>query len=71
MLVAIGIFAFFLQAAQVDGLANNGGPASLTAIFVNPGGIGDTLIYGYYNARGSLNFIRVVNTATQTKSASR
>lgn len=67
LLVAIGIFAFgTAQAAQVDGLANNAGPASPTAIFVNPGGLGDALIYGYYNARGSLNFIRVVNTATQT-----
>lgn len=65
LLVAIGIFAFSIaQAEQIDGLANATGPASPTTIFVNPGALGDALVYGYYNARGSFNFIRVVNTST-------
>jgi hypothetical protein len=65
VLVAMSIFVFgFAQAAQIDGLANFAGPASPTNIYVNPGGLGDALIYGYYNARGSLDMIRVVNTAT-------
>ncbi|MEW6569610.1 MAG: hypothetical protein AB1390_00325 [Nitrospirota bacterium] len=67
LLVAIGIFAFSLaQADQIDGLANSAGPASPTTIYVNPGGLGDALIYGYYNARGSFNLIRVVNVSTNT-----
>ncbi len=65
VLVAMSIFVFgFAQAAQIDGLANFAGPASPTNIYVNPGGLGDALIYGYYNARGSLDMIRVVNTST-------
>ncbi len=65
LLVAIGVFAFSIaQAAQTDGLANAAGPQSPTNIYVNPDGLGDALIYGYYNARGSLDFLRVVNTNT-------
>jgi hypothetical protein len=67
VLVAISIFAFSIaQAAQIDGLQTNVGPALPTTldVYVNPGGQGDALIYGYYNARGSWNFIRVINTST-------
>lgn len=76
MLVAIGIFAAFgtAQAEQVDGLVSgltggltipsDGTDAGTLNMFVNPGGLGDALIYGYYNARGSWDFIRVVNTST-------
>ncbi len=32
------------------------------APFVNPGGVGDSLLYGYYNVRGNLNLINIVNT---------
>ena len=53
------------QAAQIDGLQSNSGPALPTGldVYVNPGGLGDALIAGYYNARGSINFIRLVNTS--------
>lgn len=65
VLVAMTVFAFSIaQAAQTDGLANLAGPASPTNIYVNPGSLGDALIYGYYNARGSFNYFRVVNTST-------
>ncbi len=65
LLVAIGIFAVSTaQAAWIDGLSNAAGPTSPTTIYVNPGGLGDALIYGYYNARGSFNYLRVVNTNT-------
>jgi hypothetical protein len=67
LLVAISIFAFSIaQADQIDGLQTNAGPAlpATLDVYVNPGGQGDALIYGYYNARGAWNFIRVVNTST-------
>jgi len=66
MLVAFGIFAAGIaQAALVDGLASSSGPAAVTNLYVNPGGLGDALIYGYYNVKGgNLNFLRVVNTSS-------
>ncbi len=36
-------------------------PAAM-AVEVNPGGKGDALIMGYYNARNALTYIRIVNT---------
>jgi hypothetical protein len=57
-----------VMAAQIDGMASSGGPpppAELQDLHVNPGGLGDALIFGYYNARNSLNLIRLVNTNTQ------
>lgn len=54
------------SANQVDGMASGTGPAlpaGLT-VSVNPGGLGDGLIYGYYNTREALTFFRVVNTST-------
>lgn len=64
-LVSLAIFAFgTAQAAIVDGLANSA-DTSPTSIFVNPGGLGDALIFGYYNVKGgNLNFLRIVNTST-------
>ncbi|MBA7644256.1 hypothetical protein ES703_51998 [subsurface metagenome] len=56
------------QAAQIDGLQTNSGaplPAMLD-VYVNPGDLGDALIGGYYNARGSLDMISLVNTSTTT-----
>lgn len=79
MLVAIGIFAVSTAHANgLDGLASisTGAvtasdviPTGLTAdttlhMYVNPGGLGDALIYGYYNARNAWDLIRVVNTST-------
>lgn len=66
MLIVFG--ASIAYANQIDGMATNSGmalPASLTAS-VNPGGTGDALIYGYYNARDNFSFIRVVNTSETT-----
>ena len=68
LFVAMAIFTFGVaQAAQIDGLVDGSGapalPAGLT-MNVNPGGTGDALIYGYYNARGSFDYIKVVNTST-------
>jgi len=56
------------QAEQIDGLQTNSGPALPPDldVFVNPGDIGDALIGGYYNARGSLDMISLVNTSTDT-----
>lgn len=54
------------SANQVGGMASGTGPvlpAGLT-VSVNPGGLGDGLIYGYYNAKDALTFFRVVNTST-------
>ncbi len=35
------------------------------AVEVNPGGKGDSLIMGYYNARNALTYFRIVNTSDQ------
>jgi len=68
LFVAMAVFTFGVaQAAQIDGLVDGSlAPALPTGLtmHVNPGGTGDALIYGYYNARGSFNFIKVVNTST-------
>ena len=52
----------------VDGLVGGytyEGNTVPTTIYVNPGGLGDVLIYGYYNARGEVSFLRLVNTSTE------
>ena len=64
------------QAAQIDGLQTRSGPAlpdvliqgqrAPLHVYVNPGDLGDALIGGYYNARGSLDMISLVNTSTDT-----
>lgn len=50
-----------LARADLDGLESG---IKFPEIYLNPGALGDALIYGYYNARGSYNFIRVVNTSS-------
>lgn len=54
------------SANQIGGMASNNGPALPTGltVSVNPGGLGDGLIYGYYNTRDALTFFRLVNTST-------
>lgn len=54
------------SAVQVGGMQSGTGsalPAGLT-VSVNPGGLGDSLIYGYYNSRDAFTFFRIVNTST-------
>lgn len=54
-----------VMAAQIDGMVSSAGPlpsSSLQDLHVNPGGLGDALIFGYYNARHSVDMIRIVNT---------
>lgn len=65
LLMLLGIGSAF--AYQIDSLAS-GSEAVVppTQVFVNPGGLGDVLIYGYYNVRDNReNFFTVVNTSTQ------
>lgn len=68
--LVIAIFAFSLpatEAAMVDGMTTGVISAiNPVDIYVNPGGLGDALIYGYYNARNAITFIKVVNTAETT-----
>jgi hypothetical protein len=70
------LFAFGIAgAAQIDGLrsgksnADGGGmrlPEGLEN-FVNPGGLGDALIYNYYNARNNMvTYFSVVNTGVNS-----
>ena len=63
MLVVMGAgFAFAAPVAMVDGLA----AGTVTSAYVNPGGLGDALIYGYYNVRSNMgNLFTVTNTSTQ------
>ncbi len=61
LLVAFGFGTAF--AAQIDDLASINGPGAPFNVFVNPGGLGDALIYGYYNVRdGNDTFFTVTNT---------
>lgn len=53
------VFASLLIIAGI-GIAR----ADAITVSVNPGGLGDGLIYGYYNARSALTFFRIVNTST-------
>jgi len=66
VLIALFVLAGFgiASAASIGGLRDNTGilPLSLDN-YVNPGGVGDTLIYNYYNARqGNTTFFTVTNT---------
>jgi hypothetical protein len=63
LLVAFGLGTAF--ADQIDSLASSSGPAAPTQVYVNPGGLGDVLIYGYYNVRGNDSIFAVTNTDTQ------
>jgi hypothetical protein len=68
LVVALGVIAFGIaHADQIDAMRTNSGP-SLPAtqdVYVNPGGLGDSLIYGYYNVRDNRdNYFNVVNTDT-------
>jgi hypothetical protein len=64
--VALGVFAFGLaNADQIDALGSGaaGQAQPATDVYVNPGGLGDALIYGYYNVRNNRdNYFNVVNT---------
>lgn len=64
MLIAFGATASY--AYQIDGLADDDGPTPLALIeaYINPGGLGDALIYSYFNVRGNLNLFNIVNTST-------
>jgi hypothetical protein len=55
-------------ANQIDGMVS-GAPGTITlptdlVTSVNPGGLGDALIYGYYNVRNNVNIINLVNTSS-------
>lgn len=62
MLIVFGASLSF--ANQIDGMASGTGPALPAGIqaSINPGGIGDSLLYSYYNVRGNLNLFNVINT---------
>lgn len=66
MLAAVLIFAASMaQATIIDGMGADAPEAAVTDLYVNPGGLGDALIFGYYNVKGgNLNFLRIVNTST-------
>ncbi|HXX58354.1 MAG TPA: hypothetical protein VEI96_10175 [Thermodesulfovibrionales bacterium] len=66
LLVVTGFGSAF--ALQIDSLAS-GSESVLppTKVFVNPSGLGDALIYGYYNVRDANreNIFTVINTSTR------
>lgn len=41
-------------------------PAFTNDIHINPGGLGDALIFGYYNARDAATYFNIVNTSPST-----
>lgn len=64
MLIVFG--AGITYANQVNGMASGTGPGLPIGIqaSVNPGGLGDSLVYGYYNVRGNLNLFNIINTSS-------
>ena len=67
VLIALFVLAGFgiASAAVIGGLADNAGVNSLPIElnnYVAPTGVGDTLIYNYYNADGNVTYFTVVNT---------
>jgi hypothetical protein len=66
--VLVGLFAVgAVHAAQIDSLASSAETAlPPTQVYVNPGGLGDVLIYGYYNVRDNhATYFTVTNTSTE------
>ncbi len=65
MLIVFG--ASISYALQTDGLVsgtdNPALPGGIQAS-LNPGGVGDSLLYGYYNVRSNINIFNVVNTSS-------
>lgn len=77
MLIVFGASVAF--ALQVDGLSSGTGALGTNSSgytpglipypdglrpSLNPGGLGDALIFGYYNVRGNLDLFNIVNTST-------
>jgi hypothetical protein len=56
--VTVMAFGFVSNAMAIDGLAR------AFQVVVNPGGLGDSLIYPYYNVRGNINAFNIINTDT-------
>ena len=72
-LVSVAIMLLVFSASMshaniIDGMVSGADiPASAAATIqssINPGGLGDSLLYGYYNVRGNLNLFNIVNTDT-------
>jgi len=55
LLVAFGATSAMAQ-PLIDGLT------APNTVYVNPGGLGQSLVYGYYNVRGNIDLFNVVNT---------
>ena len=64
LFISLMLAAGSAWANEIDGMASSdqAAPLGLNDLYVNPGGLGDALIYGYYNARNAVTFIRIVNT---------
>ncbi|WP_297445114.1 hypothetical protein [Desulfurobacterium sp.] len=68
LLMFLGVPA---MADQIDGLASVNQPSppsglsngTSPGLFVNPGGMGDVLIFPYYNVRNAVDFFKIVNTS--------
>lgn len=60
-ILAVALIVFSVGTANayyVDGMNSGSTP------FVNPGGLGDGLYYGYFNVRGNLNLFNIINTSS-------
>jgi hypothetical protein len=70
LMVLVGVLIVFSAsisfANQTDGMVSGtalvGLPIGIQAS-INPGGLGDSLLYGYYNVRGAADLFNVVNTS--------
>jgi hypothetical protein len=64
LIMALSFGSAFAQLGQIDSLAPGvGGVPGPTQMSVNPGGLGDVLLYGYYNVRTQDNIFTVTNTS--------
>jgi hypothetical protein len=70
LIAAVLIFGGTAFAVQ-DGDDPVNGMFPIGTTFINPGGLGDALVYPYYNVRGMSTYFNVVNTDTQNKVVAR
>ncbi|SPQ00146.1 exported hypothetical protein [Candidatus Sulfobium mesophilum] len=67
LFVALVLVSFGIaSAASIGGLSSISGPAPVSDSYVNPDGLGDVLLFNYYNARSGMEtFFAIVNTDSE------
>lgn len=63
-ILAVMLIVFGASLAHAFNVVDGMNTSVINQSSVNPGGLGDALVYGYYNVRGNLNLFNIVNTST-------